>query len=209
MPNPAVLLYDASVSHTQGVAMTFMLVVFGVVAVAVIYFISLYNNLVQLKHGVAQAWANIDVLLKQRHDELPKLIEVCKQYKQFEQETLQRVIAARSQVQAAREGQDIAALGKAEGALRAGLGSIFAVAEAYPELKTNEQFMQLQTRISSLENGIADRRELYNDAVNINNVGIEQFPAVIVANMFNFTAKPLLEFSAAEKTDVDMKSLFS
>jgi len=188
--------------------MTFMLVVFGVVAVAVIYFIGLYNNLVQLKHGVAQAWANIDVLLKQRHDELPKLIEVCKQYKQFEQETLQRVIAARSRVQAAREGQDIAALGKAEGALRAGLGSIFAVAEAYPELRTNEQFMQLQTRISSLENGIADRRELYNDAVNINNVGIEQFPAVIVANMFNFTAKPLLQFSADEKSDVDVKALF-
>lgn len=194
--------------HTQGATMAFMLIVLGVIAVAIIYFISLYNNLVQLKNNVAQAWANIDVLLKQRHDELPKLVEVCKQYKQFEQETLQRVIAARSQVQAAREGHDVAALGKAEGALRAGLGSIFAVAEAYPDLKTNQQFMQLQTRISGLENGIADRRELYNDAVNINNVGVEQFPAAIVANMFNFTAKPLLEFSAAEKTDVDIKTLF-
>ncbi|MBI3478910.1 MAG: LemA family protein [Nitrosomonadales bacterium] len=188
--------------------MTFMLIVLGIVVVTLLYFISLYNNLVQLKNSVAQAWANIDVLLKQRHDELPKLVEVCKQYKQFEQETLQRVIAARSQVQAAREGQDVAALGKAEGALRAGLGSIFAVAEAYPELKTNEQFMQLQKRISTLENGIADRREFYNDAVNINNVSVEQFPAVIVANMFSFTAKPLLEFSATEKADVDMKSLF-
>jgi LemA protein len=189
--------------------MTFMLIVLGIVVVSLIYLISLYNNLVSLKNGVAQAWANIDVLLKQRHDELPKLVEVCKQYKQFEQETLQRVIAARSQVQTAREGQDIAALGKAEGALRAGLGSIFAVAEAYPELKTNEQFMQLQKRIFSLESGIADRRELYNDAVNINNVCVEQFPAVIIAGMFNFTSKPLLEFSAAEKADVDMKSLFS
>ncbi len=188
--------------------MAFMLIVIGIIAVVLIYFIGLYNRLVQLKNGVAQAWANIDVLLKQRHDELPKLIEVCRQYKQFEQETLQRVIAARSQVQAAREGQNIAALGRAEGALRAGLGSLFAVAEAYPELKTNEQFMQLQSRISSLENGIADRRELYNDAVNINNVGVEQFPAVIVANMFNFTTKPLLVFSAEEKTDVDVKALF-
>jgi len=188
--------------------MVFMLIVFAILVVALIYFISLYNNLVQLKNSVAQAWANIDVLLKQRHDELPKLVEVCRQYKQFEQETLQRVIAARSQVQAAREGQDVAALGKAEGALRAGLGSIFAVAEAYPELKTNEQFMQLQTRITGLENGIADRREFYNDAVNINNVSVEQFPSVLVANMFNFSVKPLLEFSAAEKTDVDIKSLF-
>ncbi len=186
----------------------FLLIVFGAIAVVLIYFISLYNNLVQLKNGVAQAWANIDVLLKQRHDELPKLIEVCKQYKQFEQQTLQNVIAARSQVQAAREGMNIDALGKAEGALRAGLGSIFAVAEAYPELKTNEQFMQLQTRISSLESGIADRRELYNDAVNINNVGVEQFPAALVASMFNFTTKPLLVFSAEEKADVDVKALF-
>lgn len=188
--------------------MTFLLIVLGILLVVLIYFISLYNNLVRLKNAVAQAWANIDVLLKQRHDELPKLVEVCKQYKQFEQETLQRVIAARSQVQAAREGGDVAALGRAEGALRAGLGSIFAVAEAYPELKTNENFMQLQSRISGLENAIADRREFYNDAVNINNVAVEQFPSALVAGMFNFTAKPLLEFSSAEKSDVDLKALF-
>ncbi len=184
-------------------------ILLGVCVVALIYGISLYNNLVSLKHGVGKAWANIDVLLKQRHDELPKLVEVCKQYKQFEQETLQRVIAARSQVQSAREGQDIEALGKAEGLMRASLGGLFAVAEAYPELKTNENFMQLQNRITGLENGIADRRELYNESVNIYNVGIEQFPAVLIANMFAYTPKPLLEFAAAEKTDVDIKSLFS
>lgn len=185
------------------------LILFGAIAVVLIYGISLYNNLVQIKHAVDKAWANIDVLLKQRHDELPKLIEVCKQYKQFEQETLQRVIAARSQVQAAREGHDIAALGQAEGAMRASLGGLFAVAEAYPELRTSEQYMQLQTRITGLENGIADRRELYNEAVNINNVAIEQFPAAVVANMFSFTAKPLLEFATAEKSDVNIKKLFS
>lgn len=185
------------------------LIILGIVIVALIYAISLYNNLVQVKNAVAQAWANIDVLLKQRHDELPKLVEVCKQYKQFEQETLQRVIAARSQVQTAREGMNIAALGQAEGALRASLGGLFAVAEAYPELKANENFMQLQTRITGLENGIADRREFYNDAVNVNNIAIEQFPAVLVARLFSFTDKPLLEFSTSEKSDVDMKSLFS
>jgi len=185
------------------------LIFLGIVAVLLIYGISLYNHLVSVKHAVAKAWANIDVLLKQRHDELPKLVEVCKQYKQFEQSTLQKVIEARSQVQSARERQDIPALGQAEGMLRMGLGNIFAVAEAYPELKANEHFMQLQTRITSLENGIADRRELYNESVNINNVQIEVFPASIIANLFSFGEKPLLEFSVAEKTDVDMKQLFS
>ena len=119
------------------------------------------------------------------------------------------MIEARSQVQSAREKQDIPALGQAEGALRLGLGSLFAVAEAYPELKANEHFMQLQTRITGLKNGIADRRELYNEAVNINNVRIEQFPDSLLASLFNFPEKPLLEFSASEKTDVDMKTLFS
>jgi LemA protein len=185
------------------------LILLGLCIVFIIYCVTLYNNLVSLKHGVSKAWANIDVLLKQRHDELPKLVEVCKQYKQFEQETLQRVIAARSQVQTAREGLDIEALGKAEGAMRASLGGLFAVAEAYPDLKTNQNFLQLQARITGLENGIADRREVYNDAVNIYNVGIEQFPAVLIANMFSYAEKPLLEFSAAEKADVDMKVLFS
>ncbi|MGA9666553.1 MAG: LemA family protein [Gallionella sp.] len=185
-----------------------MLIFLGVIAVLLIYVISLYNHLVNVKHAVSKAWANIDVLLKQRHDELPKLVEVCRQYKQFEQATLQKVIEARSQVHAARESQDIGALGRAESALRAGLGNIFAVAEAYPELKANENFMQLQNRITSLENGIADRRELYNDAVNINNVQIEVFPASIIVGMFDFGEKPLLEFSATEKADVDMKQLF-
>ena len=180
----------------------------GAIVVFAAYGVTIYNGLVQLKHAVAKAWANIDVLLKQRHDELPKLVEACRQYKQFEQETLQRVIEARSRVQEARQGQDIEALGKAEGMLRMGLGSIFAVAEAYPELKTNEHFMQLQTRITGLENGIADRRELYNESVNLYNVGIEQFPAALIANMFAYSEKPLLEFSSAEKADVDMKALF-
>jgi LemA protein len=180
----------------------------GLIAVAVIYAVVVYNSLVQVKHAVAKAWANIDVLLKQRHDELPKLIEVCKQYKQFEAGTLERVVAARAQVQSAREQQDIGALGEAEGMLRQGLGRIFAVAEAYPELRANENFMQLQTRISQLENAIADRREFYNESVNINNVRIEQFPDAIVAKLFHFEAKPLLEFSTAEKIDVDVKALF-
>lgn len=182
---------------------------FGAIAVVSLYAVIIYNGLVRLKHAVAKAWANIDVLLKQRHDELPKLVEVCRQYKQFEQDTLRRVTEARAQVQSAREKQDIGALGQAEGVLRRGLGQLFAVAEAYPELKANENFMQLQQRITSLENGIADRRELYNEAVNINNVRVEQFPDALIARMFAFEEKPLLEFSTIEKADVDVKALFS
>jgi len=178
-------------------------------AIVVIYCVSIYNQLVDIKHNVTKAWANIDVLLKQRHDELPKLVEVCKQYRQFEQETLQRVIEARSQVHVAREAQDIGALGKAEGALARGLSRLFAVAEAYPELKTNENFMQLQQRISTLENGLSDRREFYNEAVNINNVRIEQFPDLIIARFFRFEAKTLLKFSDTEKADIDLKKLFN
>ncbi len=181
----------------------------GVLAVALIYVIMLYNGLVQLKHNVAKAWANIDVSLKQRHDELPKLVEVCRQYKQFEQATLQAVIEARSRVQSAREAHDVPALSRAEGALRTGLGQIFAVAEAYPELKANEHFMQLQQRISSLESLISDRRELYNESVNINNVRVDSFPDALVARLFNFQHHPLLEFADHEKADVDVRQLFN
>ena len=185
------------------------ILVLGAVAAALLYGVLLYNGLVALKHGVAKAWANIDVLLKQRHDELPKLVEVCRQYKQFEQETLARVTEARARVAKAREAHDVPALGAAENLLRAGLGQIFAVAEAYPELKANEHFMQLQTRITALENSIADRREWYNESVNLHNVRIEQFPDLIIARMFSYTEQPLLQFSVAEKADVDLKALFS
>lgn len=173
-----------------------------------VYLVMIYNNLVQVKHNVSKAWANIDVLLKQRHDELPKLVETCKQYMKFEQDTLQKVVDARSRVFAARESQDMQALGPAEAGLRASLGNLFALAEQYPDLKTNQTFMQLQARISGLENAIADRREFYNESVNINNVRIEQFPDVFVARFCNMKPAQLLEFDATEKTDVDVKELF-
>lgn len=182
--------------------------VLGVLGVVLVYGVSLYNQLVAVKNAVAKAWANMDVLLKQRHDELPKLVAVCQQYQQFEQATLQRVVQARSQVQAAGQRGDLAALGQAEGVLHAGLGRIFAVAEAYPELRTNEHFMQLQQRISALENAIADRREFYNDAVAIHNTQIQLFPASLLARLFHFQDKPMLVFSEAETADVDMQQLF-
>ena len=170
--------------------------------------IGLYNRLVALKHRVATSWSNIDVLLKQRHDELPKLVETCKQYMQFEQETLTRVMEARARVATARESGSVGSLGQAEGGLRATLGQLFAVAEAYPDLKTDQTFQQLQTRISALENAIADRREFYNESVNVNNVRIEQFPASLLAGFFGFKPAELLEFAAAETADVDLGTLF-
>ena len=181
----------------------------AVLGVGLVYFIMAYNNLVQLKNDLTKAWANIDVLLKQRHDELPKLIDTCKQYMQYEQATLEKVINARSQVASAREAQNMVALGAAEGALRAGLGSLFALAEAYPELKANEQFMHLHGRITGLENAIADRREFYNESVNNNNVRIAQFPDLIVARLFSFGPAQMLRFEAAELADVDVGKRFS
>jgi LemA protein len=183
-------------------------VVLATLAVVVVWAVITYNSLVSVKHSVSKAWSNIDVLLKQRHDELPKLVETCKQYKQFEQETLQRVTEARARVQEARLKHDIPALGQAESMLRAGLGNIIATVEAYPELKTAETFQHLLTRITGLENAIADRREFYNESVNINNVRIEQFPDAIIAGLFRFGPFDLLQFSSAEKRDVDMKKLF-
>jgi len=185
-----------------------LVVVLVVLFLTAAYAVTLYNSLVRLKHGVSKAWSNIDVLLRQRHEELPKLVETCRQYMQYEGAVLERVIQARGALSSARESGDIAALGRAEGSLRSGLGQLFAVAESYPELRASESFRHLQGRITGLENSIADRRELYNEAVNLNNVRIEQFPEVIFARMFGFSAAALLEFNAAEKADVDLKSLF-
>ena len=179
------------------------------VIVLIVYIIQIYNRLISLKHNVSKAWSNIDVLLKQRHDELPKLVEVCQQYMQYEQETLEKVMQARARVAQAREGGNVPALGAAETELRLGLGNLFAVAEAYPDLKANTTFQHLSDRITALENSIADRREYYNESVNLNNVRIEQFPDVLVARKFSFESFDLLEFSDEEKADVDIGKLFS
>ncbi|MBP0049117.1 LemA family protein [Marinobacterium sp. AK62] len=185
-----------------------LIITLAVIGVVVVYFISLYNHLVQLKHGVSKAWSNIDVLLKQRHDELPKLVETCKQHMGYEQNTLTAVMEARSAVASAREQGDVGALGKAETQLRMGLGNLFAVAEDYPELRASDSFMHLHSRITGLESGIADRREYYNDSVNHLNVRIEQFPDVIIARRFGFKPAELLEFDEADKADVNLGQLF-
>jgi LemA protein len=187
----------------------FSAVVFGFIAAFIIYIIFIYNGLVSLKHNTAKAWSNIDVLLKQRHNELPKLVEVCKQYMQFEQATLEQVIQARAGVASAREQGEIKTLGAAETRLRQGLNGLFALAEAYPDLQANHSFQQVQQRIITLENDIAFRREFYNESVNQNNIRIEQFPDVIIARLFAFKSFDLMKFTEEEIQDINITSLFN
>ena len=186
-----------------------VIVLLGALSILVgVYFIFTYNSLVALKHNVSKAWANIDVLLKQRNDELPKLVETCRQHMRFERDTLEKVIRARSMVADARERVNIPALGAAETVLRGALTRLFAVAEAYPELRTSETFRQLQSRITELENAIADRREFYNESVNLNNVRVEQIPDNLVAGIGSFKLFPLLRVAEKETRDVSVKALF-
>ncbi len=200
--SPAVFLAN------EVIAVIVLAVVLALIVALIAYFIGIYNGLVSLRENVKVAWANIDVLLKQRHDELPKLIESCKRYMQFESETLEKVMRARASVDQASSSGNVAAVGAAEQQLRAGVGRLFAVAENYPQLKSDESFKQLQARITSLEESIADRRELYNDQVNLNNIRIKVFPDVMIAQRYGFAPAHLLEFSNDEKKDVDVGGLF-
>jgi LemA protein len=165
------------------------------------YLITIYNGLIQLKNDIDKAWSNIDVMLKQRHDELTKLIEVCKGYMEYERDTFQKVAQARSMYsQAVTVDQKAQADQSMTGAVR----GLFAVAENYPELKANNSFMQLQSRITALENQIADRREFYNDSVNTFNVRIQQMPDAFVAAFMNLTPRQMFKADEADKADVPM-----
>ncbi|NOT15792.1 MAG: LemA family protein [Methylotenera sp.] len=185
------------------------MIFWGILIVIALYFIITYNSLVSIKNHVEKAWANIDVLLKQRNDELPKLIDTCKAYMSHEAKTLESVIQARMGVDAARQMHDVAGLSQAESALTSSLGGLFAVAENYPDLKADQMFINLQQRITGLENQIADRREFYNDSVNNNNVRIKQFPDVIVAWLLGFERAELLKFASIELKDVDVSARFN
>jgi LemA protein len=127
---------------------------------------------------------------------------------QYERDTLERVTQARSQVETARQTGDVASVNAAEGAMRSGLANLYAVAERYPELKADAAFRNLAARISALETAIADRREIYNDAANAQNVRIETFPDAMIAGMFSFTAAKLLKFDASQTADVNVGLAF-
>jgi LemA protein len=193
----------------EGEHMLSALILLFLVVALLGYLIGVYNGLVRVRAAVKLAWSNIDVVLAQRHDELPKLIEVCKQYMQYESTTLERVMQARAGVDAARVSGNVPALANAERELRSGLSGLYAVAENYPQLKASEPFRHLQERISGLETAIADRREVYNDAVNTNNVRIAAFPDLLVARLGDFPEAQLLHIQGEAKADVDLKAAFS
>lgn len=188
---------------------TGLIIFFALLGGLLLWGILLYNQLVLLKNNTEKAWSNIEVLLKQRNTELPKLIAVCKEHMEYEQSTLQKVTEARNRVVSAMQFGNMGALEAADNALRIRLGNLFAVAEAYPELKASESFQHLRERITGLEDSIADRREFYNDSAALNNTRIEQFPDLIIAKSFSFKPFRLLSFKSEEIADVDVAAQFT
>jgi LemA protein len=170
--------------------------------VVVFYFISVYNSLIRLRNNIDKAWSNIDVILKQRHDELPKLVETCKGYMRHEREVLEKITELRTSWANAKT---MAEKAKISDAISGTLKTLFAVAENYPQLKANENFLQLQARITGLENELADRREFYNDSVNNYNIRIQSIPDKFIANMLNLKPIELFKATEEERKDVEIK----
>ncbi|MBU0679544.1 MAG: LemA family protein [Verrucomicrobia bacterium] len=184
-----------------------LLVILGILIVLVLFVIGAYNKLVTLRNRFKNAFAQIEVQLKRRHDLIPNLVETAKGYMKHESGTLEAVVQARN---AAVSATDLAAadpsdpdaiqkLGKAEGSLTGALGRLFALAEAYPDLKANQNMMQLSEELTSTENKVAFARQAYNDSVMIYNTAREVFPAVIIANTFNFREAQLFEIEEASE----------
>ena len=166
------------------------------------YGLSIYNGLVSLKNNIGRSWANIDVLLKQRHDELPKLVKTCEGYMQHERAVFDRLSEARGALVKARTIEQRA---DAESELSRALTGFFAVAESYPDLKANLSFLQLQSRISEIENQIADRREYYNDTVTTFNTRIQQMPDTFVARWLALSPAQLFRVEDADREDIEIK----
>jgi LemA protein len=180
-----------------------LIAIFVVLAIIVIglimYFVGIYNSLVTLKNDIARSFANIDVMLKQRHDELPKLIDTCKGYMQYEQKTLQAITDARTAyMRATTPAEKTQADGLVSGALK----TLFAVAENYPDLKANTNFIQLQSRITELEDKIAAQRNHYNEDVNVFNIRISQIPANFVAGFMRLQPHALFQAPESDREDV-------
>jgi len=166
--------------------MAFGAIVFAGIVLAVVWFAAAYNNLVAAAHRAIQAWGNVDALLRQRHDELPRLIDVCERHVRHEPAIFQAVQEARAATFAARQADGAAALGAAETALRNAVLALRALPEKYPELGADPEYAALQQRIGVLDGGIDERRAIYNEAVQQNNRAIRQFPGRIVALLGGF-----------------------
>ncbi|MDZ7767633.1 MAG: LemA family protein [Woeseiaceae bacterium] len=190
--------------------MTSFLIFLAIIVVVVVYAIGIYNNLVNSRNRVKNGFAQIDVQLTRRHDLIPNLVEAVKGYMKHERETLNEVINARntavSNLEAAKadpaNAEAVQKLGASEGALGSALGRLFALAEAYPDLKANQNMMQFQEELSSTENKVSFARQAFNDSVMAYNNAVENFPNSIVAGMFNFEPASFLEIESEEKRDV-------
>jgi LemA protein len=176
--------------------MILLIVLLTIALVAFVYLIGIYNSLVALRERVKQAWSSLDALLQQRNDELQGLIDTCRQHLHFEQQTLELMMRARTAALQARDARNVLAVGIAEQQLRAAFGQLRAVAENNPQLRVSATFQQLQGRIANLEAAIADQGEIYNQQVQRNNARVDQFPDMLIARRYKFTARPLLELQA-------------
>ncbi len=169
-----------------------VLLIVGIISLA----ISIYNKLIMLNFNIEKAFANIDVLLKQRADEIPNLIKVVKEHAQYESELLEDLTDARTRFLASKQTNEKVELSNQ---MDAAIKSIFAVSENYPDLKASQSFVNLQSRVSEIEDMIADRREFFNESVNMYNIGISEFPNLILAKMLAYQQKSLLQISEQEK----------
>ncbi len=170
------------------------------------YAVIIFNGLIRLKHNITKSWSNIDVLLKQRYDELPKLLSVCEGYMKHERTVLENVTRARAQLDNAGSQKEVH---DANNAITGALRSLFAVVENYPDLKADRAFRQLQSRVSELENQIADRREFYNESVNLFNIRIEQFPDAIIAGMMRLEPREVWQIEPGHRQDVNLEFSFA
>jgi len=175
-------------------------VIVGIIVIAVLIGIAIYNRMVALRQTTNQAWSDVDVQLKQRHDLVPNLVETVKGYAGHEKSTLDAVVRARNAAVSA-QGPEQASV--AEGQLNGALRQLFALTEAYPDLKANTGFLQLQGELSNLETKIAAARRFFNNAVAEFNTAIEQFPAVLLAGMFGFKARDFFELKEEERAAVE------
>ena len=173
-----------------------MLIAIGIIVVLIIIFVVMYNGFIRLKNNCDKAFATMDVYLKKRYDLIPNLVETVKGYAAHEKETLERVVAARNMAQGASTPEEKAA---GESMLQGTLKSLFAVAESYPDLKANQNFMDLQGQLKAVEEDIANSRKYYNAVVKQFNTKCEVFPSNLIAGIFHFEKKPMFEVEAQEE----------
>ena len=173
-----------------------LVVLVGLIVVAGLWLMATYNGLVTLRQTVKNAWAQIDVQLKRRHDLIPNLVNTVKGYAAHEKETFERVINARARATSATSPAEVI---KAEGELSSALARLLAVSESYPELKANQNFLSLQEELTSTENRVAYARQFYNDSVTKLNTQIQTFPTVVIAGMFGFKEEPFFGTPSEEK----------